>query len=400
MRKGYRIIDIDTHVNPCVEVLLDHADKDMRDRMDDLKPYLRVVTPRLGQGDAEDREEFSIISIAPVRYQRVAGAKPPTDVDTSGTHNLAGRTQMANRSPIAVGAAEDNAPGRLQDMDVEGRDIDFIIPGPWAYGAPAMDLGLEKGLYRSYHQYMADYCSADSRRLKSMVLVPGRDPEWSAQVIRDHIKEDWAAAVWPLLPTDMPIDDPDLEPIWKASNEGNFPIMYHGFHIEPPYFPGYRDIWDNPAMGRCAGQTWGGQRFLSFMLMGGMLDRYPNLRVGTMECGHGWLPQWLLRLTRQIDYVRGSVSADLKYSPMEYTEQGRVFCSVDLFEGVAMTKAVGDILGDHVLMYESDYPHPETIYPDHTDMALDWENTLGKKVLDKMMWENAARYLRLTTKPW
>ena len=50
MRKGYRIIDIDTHVNPCVEVLLDHADKDMRERMDDLKPYLRVVTPRLGTG--------------------------------------------------------------------------------------------------------------------------------------------------------------------------------------------------------------------------------------------------------------------------------------------------------------------------------------------------------------
>ena len=257
MRQGYRVIDIDTHVNPCVEVLLKGADKDMRDRMDDLKPYLRVVTPRPGQGDAEDREEFSIISIAPVRYQRVAGAKPPTDVDNSGTHNLAGRTHMANRSPIAVGAAEDNATGRLQDMDVEGRDIDFIIPGPWAYGAPAMDLGLEKGLYRSYHQYMADYCSADSRRLKSMVLVPGRDPEWAAQVIRDHIKEDWAAAVWPLLPTDMPIDDPDLEPIWKASNEGNFPIMYHGFHIEPPYFPGYRDIWDNPAMGRCAGTDLG-----------------------------------------------------------------------------------------------------------------------------------------------
>ena len=238
MRQGYRVIDIDTHVNPCVEVLLDHADQDMKNRMNDLKPYLRVVTPRPGQGDAEDREEISIISIAPVRYQRIAGAKPPTDADTSGTHNLAGRTQMANRIPIAMGAAEDNPTGRLEDMDVEGRDIDFIIPGPWAYGAPAMDLGLEKGLYRAYHQYMADYCSADSRRLKSMVLVPGRDPEWSAQVIRDHINQDWAAAVWPLLPTDMPIDDPDLEPIWKASNEGNFPIMYHGFHIEPPYFPG------------------------------------------------------------------------------------------------------------------------------------------------------------------
>ena len=36
--------------------------------------------------------------------------------------------------------AEDNATGRLRDMDAEGRDIDFIIPGPWAYGAPALAL--------------------------------------------------------------------------------------------------------------------------------------------------------------------------------------------------------------------------------------------------------------------
>src|SRR2546426_10604888 len=89
--------------------------------------------------------------------------------------------------------------------------------------------------------------------------------------------------------------------IWAAADEAALPIMYHAFTIETPYFPGYRDIWDNPAMGRCAGQTWGGQRFLSFMLMGGMLDRYPRLRVGALESGHGWLPHWLVRLTRQID---------------------------------------------------------------------------------------------------
>ena len=44
-------------------------------------------------------------------------------------------------------------------MDDEGRDIDFIIPGPWAYAAPALAPHLTQGLYRAYHRYMADYCS-------------------------------------------------------------------------------------------------------------------------------------------------------------------------------------------------------------------------------------------------
>jgi predicted TIM-barrel fold metal-dependent hydrolase len=153
--------------------------------------------------------------------------------------------------------------------------------------------------------------------------------------------------------------------------------MYHGFTIETPYFPGYRDVWENPAMSRCAGQTWGGQRFLSFMLMGGMLDRHPRLRVGTLETGHGWLPHWLLRLTRQIEYVRGSVSPKVQYTPVEYAQMGRVYCGIDFSEGVELTRAVIDLVGDHVLMFESDYPHPETIFPDHADAVIGWRKTLG-----------------------
>jgi predicted TIM-barrel fold metal-dependent hydrolase len=176
--------------------------------------------------------------------------------------------------------------------------------------------------------------------------------------------------------------------------------MYHGFTIETPYFPGYRDVWDNPAMGRCAGQTWGGQRFLSFMLMGGMLDRYPRLRVGTLETGHGWLPHWLLRLTRQIEYVKGSVPANLKHTPLEYAQAGRVYCGIDFSEGVEMTRAVIDLVGDHVLMFESDYPHPETIFPDHADTVIAWRKELGEAATQKLMWENAARFFRLKTTPW
>jgi predicted TIM-barrel fold metal-dependent hydrolase len=336
-----------------------------------------------------------------LRYERVAGGKAVASSAPGGaTGFLSGRTQMVTRQPIAARVAEDNAQGRLRDMDSEGRDIDFIIPGTWAYGAPALAPHLMRGLYTAYHRYMADYCSADARRLKSMILAPASDPAWAAQIIQEHAKEDWVAALWPLLPEGLPIDDPDLEPIWAAADEADLPIMYHGFTIETPYFPGYRDVWDNPAMGRCAGQTWGGQRFLSFMLMGGMLDRYPRLRVGTLECGHGWLPHWLLRLTRQIEYVRGSVPPHLKHTPLEYAQMGRVFCGIDFSEGVAMTKAVIELMGDHVLMYQSDYPHPETIFPDHADTVIAWRQTLGEQATHRLMWENASRFLRLTSTPW
>ena len=75
MRQGFRVIDSDTHVNPSFDVLRRYADQDLRDRMDDLKPYMRTVKPRRGQGDAEDLDAYTILSIKPLRLQRVAGEK-------------------------------------------------------------------------------------------------------------------------------------------------------------------------------------------------------------------------------------------------------------------------------------------------------------------------------------
>jgi hypothetical protein len=208
MRQGFRVIDSDTHVNPSLDVLLLYADQALRDRLDDLQPYMRKAKVQRGRGDAEDQAESTILSIKQLRYQRVAGEKASAPSDTGGgTGFLSGRTQMVTRKPITARVAEDNARGRLADMDTEGRDIDFIIPGPWAYGAPALAPHLMRGLYDAYHRYMAEYCATDSRRLKSMVLAPATDPAWSARVIEDLAKQDWVAAVWPLLPEGLPIDD-------------------------------------------------------------------------------------------------------------------------------------------------------------------------------------------------
>jgi predicted TIM-barrel fold metal-dependent hydrolase len=107
-----------------------------------------------------------------------------------------------------------------------------------------------------------------------------------------------------------------------------------------------------------------------------------------------------VRLTRQIDYVRGSVSPTLKHTPVEYAQMGRVFCSIDFSEGPALTKAAIDVLGDQAFMFASDYPHPETIFPDHADTVIAWRTVLGEETMQKLMWENASRFLRLTSTPW
>lgn len=399
MRAGYRVIDTDTHVTPSLDVLLKYGSKELADRQDELKPYIRVVTPVAGRGHPVD--DYRLLRVNPKPYSRVAGHKENEEVPSgAGTRGaLDGRVDNIARELVRDNIQHDNSEGRLLDMDVEGVDINVLIPGTWAMGSTALDTSLAKLLYDSYNRYMQDFCSADSSRLKGLVLAPAADPQYAARTIRELADQDWVSAVWPLLPEGMPVDDPDLHPIWEAMNEANLPIIHHSFFYEAPYFPGYRDIWGNAVVARTAAHVWGAQRLISYVLISGMMDRYPNLRVGTVETGHGWLPNWIIRLTSQVSYVKNSVG-DLKHTPMEYVEQGRVFCAIEAHEGPNMTKAVNDLLGDGVLMYSSDFPHPECAFPDSVDNVLKWGDTLGESAMRKLMSENATQYLRLLSTPW
>ena len=58
------------------------------------------------------------------------------------------------------------------------------------------------------------------------------------------------------------------------------------------------------------------------------------------------------------------------------------------------------MLGDGVLTYESDFPHPECTFPDSTDHVLAWKPALGESATRKLMAENAMRFPRLVRTPW
>jgi len=65
-----------------------------------------------------------------------------------------------------------------------------------------------------------------------------------------------------------------------------------------PYPPGVWDTWDNVFLQRAAGHVWNAQRNPRRSSAAGVLDRYPALRLTSLECGHGWLASWAARHRR------------------------------------------------------------------------------------------------------
>ena len=50
---------------------------------------------------------------------------------------------------------------------------------------------------------------------------------------------------------------------------------------------------------------------------------------------------------------------------------------------------VSEMMGDHVLMFGSDFPHPESRFPDSVDVVLGWDQ-LDDDFKRRLLWDNPA----------
>ena len=380
MRKGLRAWDADTHVNPAADVLDRYVDPDFRARLPELAPH-RVASGKM-IGGTPDTDQYRI---ATKLYRRVLGTAGAHDSFTGrGTH------WMGSKQP-RMGVQDDQAENRVKDMDDEGTDAHFMVPTLWVSVVGLPDVELEIGLIRAYHRHAADFCGQFPARLKTAIVASTRAVGEAVREIERWGASKWAAAVLPVFGKDIPVDHPDLEPIWKAAQEHDLPVVHHSNTWNPPYFPGYQDLWDNIFLGRLASHPWGGMRFMAAFIGAGILDRYPSLRMGVLECGFGWLPFWAKRMDEQAVYVGGT--APLKHAPSDYITSGRFFCTIERHEGEDLFNYVTSVFGDDVLMYASDYPHSECQFPDSVDNILKW-TSLKPETQRKLLWDNAARFYR------
>jgi uncharacterized protein len=380
MRDGYKVFDSDTHIAPMAETLEPYFDASVRHWVADWEQF--KVPFRIGWAGE---------MLQPPYRHRYQFKKRPGWRDELRILGEAGPREhlephfpkfMGSRFPTP-GGSDDDVEARVRDMDEEGVDVQLMLPGL----PPATDdVEIELAFIRANHRYTNDFCRRYSHRLKSLIVVSNRAIAESVQEIHRWARAPWAVGIQPNLTVGFPLDHPDLEPIWAAANEAGLCVAHHSFTSG---YPGYRDLWDNPFIGRTASHPWAAMRAIAAFFGAGIMDRHPNLRFCILESGFGWLPFWAARMDDQSIYMSYAVPQSLLRKPSEYMTSGRFFASLVIHEGEKMTNMVTDFLGDRVLMYSSDYPHAESRFPESTDQVLAWKS-LKPDIMRKIMWDNAV----------
>jgi predicted TIM-barrel fold metal-dependent hydrolase len=161
---------------------------------------------------------------------------------------------------------------------------------------------------------------------------------------------------------------PDYDAIWGYLSEHNIPFMLHigaGTRTQPKAFrnngrpraPDLHGGGENLRFCDYMMLWYAPQVFLTALIYDGVFERFPALRGGVIESGAGWVPDFL----RQLDLAHKAFSRtdpylkQLSMMPSAYLRRAVKFTP---FPGEDVGAMIKDA-GPELLMFSSDYPHPE-----------------------------------------
>ena len=247
---------------------------------------------------------------------------------------------------------------RLRDMDHEGIDVSVLFPTMFLVWPLAENPALARALCRSYNDWIAAKCVASGGRIRWVATVPL--PHVNAAIDEIHHSKRLGACGVMTLGTagHMTLSDRRLDPFYAAAQEHAMPVCVHVGWSYPPISNLYDNVYETMITPFVLPIFMG----FSSLLTGGVLERFPKLRVGFFEAGVEWVPYWLDRMERFYKQPPGgSKKSDLPArNPVEYVREGRVFFSCELDE--ARIGMVSEVIGDDCILYSSDLPHAHRVF--------------------------------------
>jgi len=345
------MIDVDQHLFESRTTWSEHIDP--ANRADALFiaddeagwPWLTWRGERLTPLEVPIPERSSLIGAD--RLRRVRGERAPASFDelVPDSYRLAG--------------------ARLQLLDSFGLDASVLFPN---YGLLweqrlASDRAAQRANARAYNRFVAGICADGEGRLFGVAHVLLHDPEWAVEEI-GRVRTDGVrlAMIAPAPVDDKPLSHPDFDPVWAACSDHGVAPVFHVSEFESPLHPAWRQ-----------GEPEEGERLfdsiflylapavaLADLILNGVLERFPSLRVGVVELTASWVPQFLLHIDGASDFFaqrHGEPYHQLSARPSEYfLRQVRVAALP-----YEMPYRLVPKVGDDTFMIGSDWPHAEGV---------------------------------------
>jgi predicted TIM-barrel fold metal-dependent hydrolase len=240
----------------------------------------------------------------------------------------------------------------LDAHNIELGILNMIRPHPGAF----QNQDLAAAVSRAINEWQVAEWTQPEPRLKASLVVPYEDGPAAAMEIDHWAGHPGICQVLLQSRTSEPLGQRRYWPIYEAAVRANLPIGVHAFGFGG--FPSTAGGWPSYYIEDMVGHAQSSQSLLASMVMEGVFERFPTLKLVLIEAGFAWLPPLAWRLDRLWHRMRDETPR-VKRPPSEYIRE-HVWFTTQPMEEPDTTEHVLDTirwLGWDRLLFATDYPH-------------------------------------------
>ncbi|MBW2362887.1 MAG: amidohydrolase, partial [Deltaproteobacteria bacterium] len=254
---------------------------------------------------------------------------------------------------------------RMKDQEIDGIDAEVIYP---TLGMPIFstaDAQLQRACFQVYNDWVAEYCRYDPKRLYGLGLISLEDIDTAVQDVEACAKQGMRGAmIWGAAPDERPYNDRSYDPFWQAASEAKLPLSLHiiasrGRSTVGPGNTTIAGVVSNPGIWYTT-VLHEIQDSLAMLVFGGVLARFPKLRIVSAENDIGWFPHFLFRMDHAHEKWGNMWKDDIPLRPSEYVRR-QVWAT---FQDDPIGSRMHDIFGAENYMWASDFPHSDSTFPE------------------------------------
>ncbi len=256
---------------------------------------------------------------------------------------------------------------RLELMDAQGIAVSVLFPTMTLGLDDLPDQGFANASARAYNEWIEEFCSADPARLRWAAVLPLADLGWAADELDRTIEAGATTVMLSPIPTPggQSLGHPDVDAVWARLVEAGMPAVVHASNPASPTLGLVRHL-ANRAQWQM-GVPIQLQLAVMHVIDGGVLERFPELRIGFFEGDVGWLAHWLGRLDET--YAKMAlVSGERRRGALRQFQDQCVISGEPADAGLALTVAT---VGADRVLWASDWPHQDGAWPDPVEILRD-----------------------------
>jgi predicted TIM-barrel fold metal-dependent hydrolase len=281
---------------------------------------------------------------------------------------------------------------RVKDMDIEGIEVAFFYPSLWLIYGDLDDSKLAAAACRAYNNWIADFCKPYPNRFFGVAPLPLQDVDEAVKEMRRVVKDLGMRAVFvrPNPFNGRRLNDPAYDVLWHEAQELNIPVAIHGSFGTKMQTLG-QERYKDPFFFHMVCHPWEMQGACLDIVCGGVLSKFPKLKVAFLESGVGWVGHWLDRMDGHFEKM-GHYVPWLKKRPSEHFRE-QCFISMDPDEHTL--KGVVGMGLEECIIWGSDYPHFDCTFPGVVEEVKEACAALPKRAQKKIIGENTKRLYNL-----